>query len=278
MTNDLTQILLGTALLAGPAAAGAAALLGRDPVRASSAASRTLAGGAAAALGLVVATFADGPVDVTGFEVTPAVALVLVLVLATGATVVGFASRSLRHEPYQAGFATTASLVVGAAAVLATTTDLLVLAAAWTATSLFAVRLVATGPAGGAPASPMRRSFVVADLFLVGAVAALVVASGSTAIADLETGGVLAVAAGMALVVAAAARSAGVPFHRWLPASTAAPTPASALLHAGVVNAGAIVLIKLAPVTTASLPAAALAVALGGVSCIAAEAIMLTRA
>ena len=42
------------------------------------------------------------------------------------------------------------------------------------------------------------------------------------------------------LVVAALGRSAQIPFHRWLPATLSAPTPVSALLHAGVVNAGAI--------------------------------------
>ncbi len=54
------------------------------------------------------------------------------------------------------------------------------------------------------------------------------------------------------MVVAALSRSAQIPFHRWLPATLAAPTPVSALLHAGVVNAGGVLLIKLSSLVTAS--------------------------
>jgi NAD(P)H-quinone oxidoreductase subunit 5 len=39
-----------------------------------------------------------------------------------------------------------------------------------------------------------------------------------------------------------------VPFHTWLLASMTAPTPASALMHAGFVNAGGILLVRFAPV------------------------------
>ena len=78
-------------------------------------------------------------------------------------------------------------------------------------------------------------------------------------------------------MVAAAARSASGPFYRWLPDSLGAPTPSSALLHAGVVNGGALVLIKLAPTTTQSLAGAVAAVLVGGLTCVFAEAVMITR-
>ena len=52
---------------------------------------------------------------------------------------------------------------------------------------------------------------------------------------------------------AALSRSAQIPFHRWLPATLAAPTPVSALLHAGVVNAGGILLVRLAPLASSEL-------------------------
>jgi NADH-quinone oxidoreductase subunit L len=44
------------------------------------------------------------------------------------------------------------------------------------------------------------------------------------------------------------ARSAQFPFHLWLPGTLDAPTPVSALMHAGIVNAGGFMLNRLAPI------------------------------
>jgi NAD(P)H-quinone oxidoreductase subunit 5 len=66
-----------------------------------------------------------------------------------------------------------------------------------------------------------------------------------------------------ALLLAAMVQSALVPFHTWLLASMTAPTPASALMHAGFVNAGGILLVRFAPVVTVG-PGIMLAVVLVG--------------
>ena len=55
---------------------------------------------------------------------------------------------------------------------------------------------------------------------------------------------------GLLFLVAAMMKSAIVPFHIWLPYTSEAPTPVSALMHAGVVNVGGILLNKLAFVIT----------------------------
>jgi len=206
--------------------------------------------------------------------------LVLLLVLGMGATVLGFSSRSLRHEPYQERFAVIGSLLVGGAALLAVTTDLLVLAAAWVATSLLTVAIIRTGPEAGLEARSLRarRSLLVGDVAVVAAVVAIVAATGSTAVADAAGAGAVVIGlAGVLVVIAAASRSASGPFYRWLPDSLGAPTPSSALLHAGVVSGGAIVLIKLGPAVMPSWPVAVAALLIGGLTCVFAEAVMLTR-
>jgi len=53
---------------------------------------------------------------------------------------------------------------------------------------------------------------------------------------------------GLMLIIAAIIQSALFPFQRWLMSSMTAPTPASALMHAGFVNAGAVLLARFAPV------------------------------
>ena len=56
---------------------------------------------------------------------------------------------------------------------------------------------------------------------------------------------------------AAISKSAQFPFHSWLPDTLAAPTPVSALMHAGIINGGGVLLLKFAPalieVTSAGL-------------------------
>ncbi|WP_410958814.1 proton-conducting transporter membrane subunit, partial [Salmonella sp. 6412] len=51
----------------------------------------------------------------------------------------------------------------------------------------------------------------------------------------------------VALVLAVILRTAVLPVHGWLIQVMEAPTPVSALLHAGVVNLGGFVLIRFAP-------------------------------
>ena len=51
----------------------------------------------------------------------------------------------------------------------------------------------------------------------------------------------------MVLVVTIMTKSAQFPFHVWLPGTIEAPTPVSAMLHAGIVNAGGFLVNRLAP-------------------------------
>ncbi len=52
---------------------------------------------------------------------------------------------------------------------------------------------------------------------------------------------------GLLLVIAVVIPAAQWPFHRWLLDSVVAPTPISAVMHAGIVNAGSIILTRFAP-------------------------------
>lgn len=279
MSQGSLSVLLGVVLIS-PALGAVLAALVPHPARAALWAARALAGGAigAVVIGVLALTGADAALP--GLAVTGFGSLVLLLVLGMGATVVGFASRSLRGERYQRRFAVLGPLLVSAGSVLVLTTDLVFLALAWVATSLLTVAIIRTGPTTGVTARSLRarRSFAAGDLALVLAVATLVGATGTTSISGIgEAGGVALAVAGVLVVVAAAARGASGPFFRWLPDSLGAPTPSSALLHAGVVNGGAIVLIKLGPAVTGDLPASALAAIVGGTTCVFAEAVMLTR-
>jgi NADH-quinone oxidoreductase subunit L len=82
---------------------------------------------------------------------------------------------------------------------------------------------------------------------------------------------------GVAVAVAAFARSAQFPLHGWLPYTMDGPTPVSALMHAGIVNAGGFLLNRFAPVFEASGIALHIAFLVGLVSAVLGSALMLIQ-
>lgn len=72
--------------------------------------------------------------------------------------------------------------------------------------------------------------------------------------------------AALLLVGTVLLKSAQFPFHSWLPETMEAPTPVSALMHAGVINAGAFLLLRLSPLLAASPVALDLALVAGGLT------------
>jgi NAD(P)H-quinone oxidoreductase subunit 5 len=84
-------------------------------------------------------------------------------------------------------------------------------------------------------------------------------------------------AAVLLIVCAALLKCAQLPFHGWLIQVMEAPTPVSALLHAGVVNLGGFVLIRFAPLVSEMPAAQALLVVVGTATAVLAALVMSTR-
>jgi NAD(P)H-quinone oxidoreductase subunit 5 len=144
----------------------------------------------------------------------------------------------------------------------------------WLAMGLVMAELI--GINGGwkqarAAARVARTYFAASSALLAVALAALWWATGATTVSgivgatDALAGPVWLVAAG-GLVLAAMIQSALIPFHTWLLASMTAPTPASALMHAGFVNAGGILFVRFAPVVSVDPTTMLLLVAVGAAS------------
>ncbi len=83
---------------------------------------------------------------------------------------------------------------------------------------------------------------------------------------------------GLLFLFAAMMKSSIMPFHHWLPYTSEAPTPVSALMHAGVVNVGAILLNKLAFLITLSPMVLNIAFVMGLITAIFASILMLVVA
>lgn len=83
--------------------------------------------------------------------------------------------------------------------------------------------------------------------------------------------------ASLLLLAAAMVQSALVPFHRWLLSSMTAPTPVSGFMHAGIVNAGGVLLARFAPVVFELSSVMLVIVAVGGLSALLGQAWMLVQ-
>lgn len=220
--------------------------------------------------------------------VTPATGLPLAIGLLTlfvAAIVAAFSLRYMRADRHSTRFFLTLGALVAAVLAFLFTGNLLVLGAAWCASGWLLARLI--GHADGwqesdAAARRARLAFLVGDAALLAALGLLGWQAGSWQVDAILAGAstlppLLANAAALLLVVAAAARCALPPFSNWLLSSMIAPTPVSALMHAGLVNAGGFLLIHFAPVLEAAPAARIGAVALGLCGAIYGIGIMMVR-
>ncbi len=182
------------------------------------------------------------------------------LTLFVAAIVASFSLRYMRSDRHPTRFFLTLGALVTSVLTLLFTQNLLVLAAAWCASGWLLASLI--GHSGRwaeahAAARRARHAFFLGDAALITALGILGWHAQSSEVAAVLASAVtlpapLAAVAALLLVVAAAARCALPPFSGWLLSSMTAPTPVSALMHAGLVNAGGFLLIRFAPVLEAA--------------------------
>ena len=169
---------------------------------------------------------------------------------------------------------------------LVTAGNLVQLVVAWIATSLFLHRLLLFYPDRLQAQRAARKKFVTArlgDIALIGAAILLTIGYGTTDIATILSaarggeGHGIAIAAAALLALAAMLKSAQFPTHGWLTEVMETPTPVSALLHAGVINAGGFLLIRFADVMLLAPGVLAVLVMVGGFTAIFGGMVMLTQ-
>ena len=82
---------------------------------------------------------------------------------------------------------------------------------------------------------------------------------------------------GLLVALAAFARSAQFPLHTWLPYTMEGPTPVSALMHAGIVNAGGFLINRFAPLFVHTSVVLHVIFAVGLVTAVLGSILMLTQ-
>ncbi len=87
----------------------------------------------------------------------------------------------------------------------------------------------------------------------------------------------LTVVVALLIALSAFARSAQFPLHTWLPYTMEGPTPVSALMHAGIVNAGGFIINRFAPVFVHAGGVLHLIFAVGLITAVMGSILMLTQ-
>ena len=211
---------------------------------------------------------------------------VAVLVQGLGTVIGAFSARYLQGEPAQRRYVSALAVVLACVHLLLLAQHWLVLIAAWAAIGVALERLLCfypDRPFALLASHKKRLADRLADGLLLVAAALAWWEVGSGSLPALwqhlaHTGASPALqCSAMALVLAVILRTALLPVHGWLIQVMEAPTPVSALLHAGVVNLGGYVLISFAPLLEAAPAARWILVVFGLSSAVLAGLVMLTR-
>ncbi|MGN2242304.1 proton-conducting transporter membrane subunit [Frateuria sp. GZRR33] len=212
-----------------------------------------------------------------------------VLVAFVGVIVVQYSRNYLDGDPRQGEFVRGLCRTLAAVMLLVLAGNLAQLVVAWSATSLSLHGMLLFYRDRPAARIAARKKFIAArlgDVCLVSAAVLLAHLFGSTDIATLlarahalpvAATGTATTAVVALLGMAALMKSAQFPAHGWLPEVMDTPTPVSALLHAGIINAGGFLMIRFADVMLLSMPSLHFIALVGGFTALFGGVVMLTQ-
>jgi NAD(P)H-quinone oxidoreductase subunit 5 len=213
--------------------------------------------------------------------------IMLLLILFLAMVILRFSRSYLRGERGERNGISLLAITISSSALVVTAPRLDVLTVAWIVGSISLNGLLQYYPDRRAAQLAAHKNFTVnrlADLCLFGFCALLYRSFGTLDIGSLNVhvGGMTHLPlslsfAAVLLVAAVCLKTAQVPLHGWLMQVMEAPTPVSALLHAGVVNLGGFVLLRLHPLLDRSLLAQILLTAAGSVTVLVASISSMTR-
>tara|TARA_R110001592_G_scaffold23456_1_gene91911 strand:- start:19954 stop:21621 length:1668 start_codon:yes stop_codon:yes gene_type:complete len=204
--------------------------------------------------------------------------------------IVRFSLNYLDGDARQGVFIGRLAATIASVQLLVLAGNLALLFVAWVLTSMTLHRLLVFYRERPGARIAARKKFIIArlgDLSLLGAIVLLFQQFNTgnlelifQGIKDAQESGLPLAGlrtAGIFLALAAVLKSAQFPTHGWLVEVMETPTPVSALLHAGLLNAGPFLIIRMAYVMEASTTASLLLIAIGGFTALFASVVFLTQ-
>lgn len=204
--------------------------------------------------------------------------------------VIKFSLNYLDGDSRQGAFLGRMTATIAAVQLLVLSGNLGLLLFSWVLTSISLHRLLIFYHERSGAIIAARKKFIIArisDLFLASVVFLLYDLFGT---GDIQTiflqikesseigtiSGSLSLAA-ICLVLSAIFKSAQFPSHGWLLEVMETPTPVSALLHAGLLNAGPFLMIRLAPVLETSITATTVLIIVAGFTALFGSVVFMTQ-
>ena len=222
----------------------------------------------AVALATMVAVIISGPmISMTlgfagigfGLYIDMLSAIMFLLVSFVGLVVMRYSRTYLDGDPRQSVFMTWLLLTLAAILTVIISGNLAQFILAWVATSVGLNKLLLFYGERQAAQLAAKKKFIasrIGDVCLIGAAILLLSVFGTLEFSSLFAQAKLAAASGqqsslvgvvaVLIVVAALLKSAQLPMHGWLIEVMETPTPVSALLHAGIINAGGFLVLRMA--------------------------------
>lgn len=214
-------------------------------------------------------------------------ALMLLLVTFLGWVIVSYSRNYMAGDPEERSYIRNLMQTLASVSLLIVTNNLIIFLVAWVATSLSLHGLLTLYPERQPALIAAHKKFLASRLGDVALLCGVVLLGSQTGSFEIDE--VLRRIAGMhpvppplhlaatLLALSAMIKCAQLPLHGWLIQVMEAPTPVSALLHAGVVNLGGFMLIRLAPAVTTTPIAQLLLVVVGCLTAVISSLVMTTR-
>ena len=229
-----------------------------------------------------------------GFYVDRLSAVMMVLISSIGTIIYVYSIRYMYQEPHEARYLALIGLTTFVLLCMVSSANLMMLFLFWQILSFLLYLLIHNHTHVGTMESAFRTFTILrtGDIaFLAGVILAYALygtlefpelfasAAASTATLSLlpgvETSGATAVT--LLLFIGGMSKSAQFPLFIWLPRYLYAPTPATALLHAGIINAAGFLINRLAPLFGMSSTTLHIALVVGTVTAIAGASMMLAQ-
>lgn len=188
------------------------------------------------------------------FNVDPLAMIMVSLVAFIGLCVGSFAMRYLKGDTKYQAFFVQLTLLIGSVSVMVSADNLILLFIAWCLSNVLLVKLMihkSSWKAAKASGVLAFKNYVLGAACMAAAFVLLYYVTDETSVQELvksnHSAAPLVLPALSLLLIGAMTQSAIWPFHRWLISSLNSPTPVSAIMHAGLVNGGGILLTRFAP-------------------------------
>ena len=198
-----------------------------------------------------------------------------------------FAFHYLHKQERQSYFFTNFVGLVFGVVLMMTTSNLIYVLASWILQSYFLGKLLMYNSERYQAGLAVKKKYWVsrfADLCLLTAIILLFKSFGTV---DFSEMGVLASEPAAQSIIAqlgvfflclgALVKAVQFPFHLWLPETMETPAPVSAIMHAGIVNAGGFLLIRTSPMLQHYAPILVFVAFMGAISAVFGSLVMLTQ-